>query len=150
MPQSLAKVLLHVVFSTKNREPYITKKWQPKLHAYLAGACRGNNSEAYRVGGVGDHIHIACSLPRTLTISKLIEEIKKTSSAWMKEQDPRLRNFTWQAGYGAFSVANSQLPTLIHYIENQAGHHRKKTYQEEVIGFLQEYNIEYDERYLWD
>ena len=104
MPQSLAKVLLHVTFGTKNRVPFIQPAVQPKLFAYLAGVCRANGSEAFRVGGTEDHVHIACTLPRTLTLSDLLEETKKASSAWVKRQDPDLRDFAWQAGYGAFSL----------------------------------------------
>ena len=148
MPQSLAKVLLHIVFSTKNREPYISDELQPNLHAYLAGACRAVNSEGLRVGGTKDHVHIVCTLPRTLTISKLLEEIKKSSSSWVKDQG--VHQFAWQAGYGAFSVSQGHLSTVISYIENQQEHHREKTYKEEVLDFLKEYNIECNEKYLWE
>jgi REP element-mobilizing transposase RayT len=150
MPQSLSKVLLHVVFSTKNHERLITPDIQPKLFAYLAGVCRANGSEAYRVGGTEDHVHIACTLPRTLTISKLLEEIKKSSSAWIKGQDPRLRDFAWQAGYGAFSLGQSQLGHLLRYIQNQAEHHRKKSPKEELLEILRKYEVPFDERFLWD
>ena len=104
-----------------------------QINAYLAGACRGNTSEAFRVGSTNDHVHIACSLLRTLTISNLLEEIKKTSSMWMKKQDQTLRNFAWQSGYAVFSISQSQLPAVMCYIDNQPEHHRVKTYQEEVI-----------------
>ena len=95
MPQSLSKVLLHVVFSTKNRDSSISKDIQPKLYAYIASICRKIGSQAFRVGGTDNHIHIACSLPRSLTISKLLEEIKKRSSKWLKTQDDTLRAFSW-------------------------------------------------------
>jgi len=150
LPQSLSKVLLHLIFSTKNREKIILPNIQPKLHAYLATACRTIGSEAYRVGGTEDHIHIACSLSRTMTISKLMEEIKKTSSSWIKKQDVLLDSFTWQAGYGAFSLGQSQLMDLINYIDNQHKHHQKKTFKEELKALLLKYNVKYDDQYLWD
>jgi len=150
MGQSLSKVLLHVVFSTKHRTPWITEVLQPKIHAYLAGTCRNKGSEAFRIGGTKDHIHIACTLPRTLTISKLLEEIKRSSSAWIKKQDSRCNGFSWQAGYGAFSLGQTQRNMLIGYIDNQREHHRHQTFQEEFLDFLHKYEIDYDERYLWD
>ena len=118
MPQSLSKILLHIVFSTKNRIDMISPDIMQGLHAYLAGACRVHGSNAYRVGGTENHIHIACTLPRTLTVSKLLEEIKKSSSIWIKDQDQGCKEFTWQAGYGAFSLGQSQLDMLISYIDS--------------------------------
>ena len=150
MPQSLAKILLHTVFSTKNREPWIPESLQPRLHAYLAGACRAVASEALRVGGTENHVHIACTLPRTLTVSQLLEAIKKSSSQWVKKQDEANRRFAWQAGYGAFSLGQSQLPALVHYIDNQQEHHRARSFDDELRDLLQKYGIAYDERYLWD
>jgi putative transposase len=150
LAQSFSKILLHLVFSTKNRERWIRNSFQPKLFAYLAGACRAVGCKAYRVGGTEDHVHISCTLPRTLTVSKLLEEIKKSSSAWVKNQDEKLRSFSWQAGYGAFSLGESQLPQLLRYIGNQSEHHRIVTFQEEFLEFLKRYGVDYDERYLWD
>lgn len=150
MPQSLSKILLHVVFSTKNRAPMIPKDVQADLHAYLAGACRALGCEAYRVGGTEDHVHIACTLSRTLATSKLLEEIKKTSSSWIKNKHDRCRFFSWQAGYGAFSLGQSQLPDLLRYIDKQHEHHAVKSFQDEFLELLHRYGVEYDERYLWD
>ena len=150
MPQSLSKVILHVVFSTKNREKTIPSHLRPKLHAYLAGICRAKGSQAYRVGGTEDHIHIACTLPRTLSMAKLLEEIKKSSSIWMKQQEQGILHFSWQAGYGIFSLGQSQLPALLQYIDNQEEHHRTRTFKEELLELLEKYGVEYDEKYLWD
>jgi putative transposase len=150
MPQSLSKILLHVVYSTKNREPWIDGNIRAALHAYLAGACRAVGSEAYRVGGTNDHVHIACSLPRTLTVSKLLEEIKQSSSAWAKTQAANCAGFTWQTGYGAFSLGQSQISALLRYIDRQEEHHRKQTFKEEFVAFLVKYGIDYNEEYLWD
>lgn len=150
MPQSLSKVLLHVVFSTKNREKTIPKHLLGGLHAYLAGICRARGLEAYRVGGTEDHVHIACTLPRTLTMAKLVEEIKKPSSMWVKQQEDGSPIFSWQAGYGIFSLGQSQLPILLQYIDNQEEHHRTKSFKEELLELLDKYGVEYDEKYLWD
>jgi putative transposase len=138
------------VFSTKNREHWIEDSIRSGLHAYLAGVCRAVGSKAYRVGGTDNHIHIACTLPRTLTVSNLLEEIKKSSSAWVKKQDDKFRSFAWQAGYGVFSVGESQTSILLRYIDNQQEHHRSSTFEEEFLNFLNRYGIKYDERYLWD
>jgi len=101
-------------------------------------------------GGTEDHVHIACSLPRTLTQSKLLEETKRASSIWMKQQEGGPRNFSWQSGYGIFSLGQSQLPTLIQYIDNQEEHHRRKSFKEELLELLDKYDVVYDEKYLWD
>jgi putative transposase len=150
MAQSLSKILLHIVFSTKSRRPWLDGALQPRLHAYLAGACRALGSEAYRVGGTDDHVHLACTLPRTLATSALLAEIKRSSSAWIKQQDPRQHAFSWQAGYGAFSLGQSQLPVLLRYIDNQHEHHRTHTFKEEFLALVRRYQADCDERYVWD
>ena len=150
MARSLSKVILHAVLSTKNREKTIPAHLRASLHAYLAGVCRARGSEAYRIGGTEDHVHIACTLPRTLTMAKLLEEIKKASSIWMKQQDRGIAHFAWQAGYGIFSVGQSQLPGLLQYIDNQEEPHRTRTFKEELLELLEKYGVEYDEKYLWD
>jgi REP element-mobilizing transposase RayT len=149
MAQSLSRVLLHVTFSTKGREGLIAESVRNELHAYLAGICRGQGAEAFRVGGTADHVHIACTLPRTVSVSTLVQQAKQSSSAWMKARGPIGQGFQWQAGYGAFSVGQSQLPALMRYIERQEEHHKKATFQEEFLAFLSKYGIEYDERLLW-
>ena len=153
MPQSLNKVILHLVFSTKDRMPLIDAEIRPRLHAYMATVLREiepPQSQAYRVGGVADHVHIAASLPRTVTISKLIETVKKESSVWIKKQGVKFEKFYWQSGYGSFSIAPSQLDQLIRYIDNQEEHHKSVTFQDEFRALLRKYNIEFDERYVWD
>ena len=150
MAQSLSKILLHAVFSTKNRTKLILSEFENELHAYIASICRAHKSNAYKVGGTENHIHIACSLPRTITVAKLLEEIKKSSSKWIKDKSPRCSLFSWQAGYSVFSLGQSQLNNLIKYIEKQKEHHKSTTYKEELIEILKKYEIEYDERYLWD
>ena len=150
MPQSLSQVIIHIVFSTKDREPWLDPAIRPRMHAYLATVCRDCKCEAYRVGGVADHVHIAARLGRTISQSELLEKIKKTSSASIKTQGPQYQLFFWQSGYGDFSIGYSQLDDLIHYIHNQEAHHRIKTFQDEYRELLRKYNVEFDERYVWD
>jgi len=150
MPQSLSNILLHLIFSTKDRHPWLEPGIRKKAHAFLAGAVRQCECEAYRVGGVADHVHLAVRLSRTLSVADLVKEIKTASSKWLKTQDPTLTDFSWQQGYGVFSVGMSQKETLLHYIDNQEEHHQTRTFQEEYRTFLSKYGIEYDERYVWD
>jgi REP element-mobilizing transposase RayT len=121
-----------------------------KTHAFLAGAVRQCDCEAYRVGGVADHVHLAVRLSRTLSVADLVKEIKTASSKWVKTQDAALHDFAWQHGYGVFSVGMSQKEPLLHYIDNQEEHHRTRTFQDEYRTFLTKYGIDYDERYVWD
>ncbi|MGA2867451.1 MAG: IS200/IS605 family transposase [Verrucomicrobiota bacterium] len=150
MPQSLSQVIVHLVFSTKDRQGWLDAPIRPRLHAYLATICRDRNCEAYRVGGTADHVHLAVRLGRTLSQADLLETVKKTSSAWIKEQGHAYHSFFWQRGYGAFSVGFSQLDALVRYIDAQEEHHRTKTFQEEYRELLHKYHIEFDERYVWD
>ena len=150
MSQTHAHIVLHLVFSTKNRVPLIDKTVKDPLHAYLATVCREQGCHAYRVGGVEDHVHIATTLSRTMTVAKLIEHLKSSSSSWMKSQGNAYTAFYWQGGYGAFSVSPKDLDALIRYIEGQEEHHRTKTFQEEYLQFLKQYNIPYDPKYIWE
>jgi putative transposase len=131
MPQSLSKVILHIIFSTKDREPWLTTDVRSRAHAYLATICRNLNTERVHVGGVADHVHIVTTLPRTLSEAELVEHIKKTSSKWIKSLEPRYHGFRWQRGYGAFSVSPSQLKSVLQYIDKQQQHHRTRTFQED-------------------
>jgi putative transposase len=150
MPQSLSKVIPHIIFSTKNREPWLDSARRPRIHAYLATIWRDQGGEALRVGGVADHVHIVTTLPRTLSQAQLIEGIKKPSSKWIKALEARYRGFFWQRGYGAFSVSPSQLGTALKYLETQQEHHRTRTFQEEYRQLLRRHGVEFDERYVWD
>jgi REP element-mobilizing transposase RayT len=150
MPQSLSFLLTHIVFSTKDRTPELGPDVRSALHAYLATVARNVDCECFRVGGVADHVHLAVRLSRTLSMAKLIEELKTSSSKWLKTQSPTLSAFSWQRGYGAFSVGPSDLETLLNYIDNQEAHHRTRTFQDEYRTFLTKYGIDYDERYVWD
>src|SRR5258708_2299257 len=131
MPQSLSFLLIHIVFSTKDRAPLLNPEIRPDLHSYLATITRNAGCECYRVGGVADHVHLAIRLSRTTTIAHLVEELKTSSSKWLKTQSPALARFAWQNGYGAFSVGPSDLEALRKYIDTQEEHHRTQTFQEE-------------------
>jgi putative transposase len=150
MAQSLSNVLLHIVFSMKNRREWIDIEIEDSLRKYIAGICRELNCRSHQIGASDDHIHIACSLARTITISNLVEEIKTGSSKWMKTNGDRYAEFGWQNGYGAFSIGQSQLEDLRRYIHNQREHHRKVSYQREFRELLKRYGVDFDERYVWD
>ena len=139
-----------MVFSTKDRVPLLTPAVRAELHPYLATVIRNAGCECYRVGGVADHVHLALRLSRTLTTAKLVQDLKVSSSQWLKTKSPTLAHFSWQRGYGAFSVGPADLEPLRHYIDTQEEHHRTRTYQEEYRAFLTKYGIDFDERYVWD
>ncbi len=149
MPQSLSQVLLHLIFSTKNRLDMIPLEVETDLYAYIASVCRRNGCDAFRVGGTINHIHIACNLGRTITIAHLIEKVKSSSSTWMKK-DKGCHDFAWQAGYAAFSLGHSQRDQIVRYIERQREHHQGGDYKEEIMAFLKRYDVQYDEHFLWD
>ena len=150
MAQSLSNVLLHLVFSTKNRRPWIEVEFDEELARYVAGICRELGCPSHKIGGTDDHLHVACSLSRTMPISKLLGEIKASSSKWIKTKGDRYEDFAWQNGYGAFSIGQSQLDYLRHYIANQREHHRQMSYQDEFRELLAKYAVDFDERYVWD
>jgi putative transposase len=150
MPQSLSKVIIHIIFSTKDRAAWLDRDVRPRMHAYVATICRDLNAEALPVGGVADHLHIVTTLPRTLSQAAMVETVKKTSSKWIKGLDSKYRQFYWQRGYGAFLVSPSQLNAVLEYVENQGGRHRSRSFQEEYRDFLRKSGVEFDERYVWD
>lgn len=150
MPQSLVKNYLHIVFSTKNRAHIIDSNIEKALHQYLGGICKSMECLPLKVGGYTNHIHILCMLSKKIALVNLMQELKSSSSAWVKKQDDKYRNFYWQDGYGAFSVNPSQVETVLAYIESQHEHHRKKTFEDEYRAFLRKYNMAIDERYVWD
>lgn len=156
MPQSLSRIALHIIFSTKNRERALAyPDLRSELDAYIVGALRNMNCPSIITKSVIDHVHILCLLHRTTTVADLVGGVKKNSSAWIKKQkpdvkDPFLIKFAWQAGYGVFSVSESKIEAVKVYIDNQEEHHKRVTFQEEYRGFLRRYNVEFDERYVWD
>ena len=151
MPQSLAKVLVHIIFSTKHRYPFLSdKEIRSEMHAYLGGTSKELECPVLRVGGVSDHVHILCSLSRNMSIADLLRELKRSSSKWVKTKGKMLEKFAWQNGYGIFSVSESQVERVITFIKNQEAHHKRKPFQDEYRAFLKRYRVTYDERYVWD
>ena len=151
MPQSLAKVLLHLVFSTKHRQPFLqSPSVRQSLHAYVVGIFANLDCPSLIVNSVEDHIHVLFRLSRTESIARVVEEVKKSSSAWIKTQDACLGGFYWQSGYAVFSVSQSSVPRVKRYIADQEEHHRKLSFQDELRVLLRKHEIEFDERYVWD
>ncbi|HZY36066.1 MAG TPA: IS200/IS605 family transposase [Mucilaginibacter sp.] len=150
MGQSLVKNYMHMVFSTKYRQPLIQAPYEADLHGYLGGICKNLECHPIKIGGYTDHVHILCMLSKKIALMKLLEEVKSHSSKWVKTLDPSLQNFYWQDGYGAFSVNPDGVNTVSRYIANQHAHHSKRTFQDEFREILEKYAIEYDERYVWD
>jgi REP element-mobilizing transposase RayT len=150
MSQSLSRILVHIIFSTKDRFPFLSDgELRKRMHAYLAGAFNELESPAIEVGGVEDHVHILCLLSRNYSVSEIIQKAKANSSSWAKTQGGRCRKFSWQSGYGVFSIDQSQIDSVQRYIQDQEQHHRKRTFQEEYLEILRLYQVDYDERYLW-
>ncbi|MDB6149518.1 MAG: transposase [Chthoniobacter sp.] len=151
MPQSLARVVLHIVFSTKNRIPFLQEpELRARLHAYMAGVLQNLACEPILIGGAEDHVHILCNLSRTVAIAGLVEEVKKSPSKWMKGQGPAYSDFYWQSGYGAFSVSQSNVEQVRAYVATQEEHHRNVSFQDELRALCRKHGVEIDERYVWD
>ena len=150
MGQSLANNYVHLVFSTKYRQPFITKPLDKELYSYLSGICKNLECHPIQVGGYLDHVHILCMLSKKIALMKLVADLKSSSSSWIKTKDDRLRDFYWQDGYGAFSVNPAQVDIVQKYILNQEEHHAKKDFKTEYQYFLKKYKIDYDEKYVWD
>ena len=151
MSQSLSNILIHVVFSTKDRVPFLRDPdIRNQMHAQLGGTSKTLNCPTLIVGGVEDHVHLLARESRTITLSEWVKELKRVTSIWIKEKSPQFETFAWQAGYGAFSVSQSQSGKVIKYIQEQETHHRKQDFKTEFREFLERHEIEYDERYVWD
>ena len=151
MPQSLAQVYLHVIFSTHGRRPFLADdSLRDETHHFIGGVCNQCDCPVLRVGGVADHVHVLCRLSRTLAVGDLVRELKRESSQWLKTKDTATADFSWQNGYGAFSVSPSHVDGLREYIEAQQEHHRVETFQDELRRLLTKYGLAWDERYLWD
>ncbi len=150
MAQSLAKVYIHAVFSTKNREPLLADAWRDELFHVLGGAANNQGCQSLIVGGTADHVHMLFQLGRTITIADALSKIKSTSSLWVNQTRGLAVPFHWQAGYAAFSVSQSNVEAVRKYIREQAEHHARQTFQDELREWLRRYEIEWDERYVWD
>ena len=151
MPQSLAKIIVHTVFSTKDRRPFLRDRVsREELHRYLGGILANRDCQPLVIGGMEDHVHILSTLARTWQPAEMVKEVKRSSSLWLKTKGPEWHDFAWQSGYGMFSVGHLQVEAVRKYIAGQEEHHRKVSFQDEFRDFLKRYEISYDERYVWD
>lgn len=151
MPQSLTQIYIHLVFSTKDRRPFLDDKdLRSRMHAYLSGGCRQQDCPSVAIGGPSDRIHILFRLGKSASISTLVRELKKETSKWIKKEVSTLQAFQWQADYGAFSVSPSHIDALVSYIRNLEEHHRVESFQDEFRRLCAKYGVDLDERYAWD
>jgi REP element-mobilizing transposase RayT len=150
MSQSLSYMLVHLIFSTKERRPSLTDAIRCEMHAYLASVLNSSDNICVRVGGIADHVHIALFLARTESISKVSERLKVSSSKWIKTKGPEFAKFGWQRGYAAFSVGPPVRSALVRYIDAQATHHQRRDFQAEMRAMFAKYGVEFDERFVWD
>jgi putative transposase len=151
MGQSLVQIYLHVVFSTKRRQPFLKDaELRQRTHAYLAGVCRNLNCPAVIVGGVEDHVHLLVRFGKEIPVAGLMRELKRDSSKWIKQQHQQLGDFRWQDGYGAFSVSPAHVKELTRYIAEQEEHHRKEAFQDEFRRLCAKYGVAIDEKYVWE
>ena len=149
MPQSYSALYSHVVFSTKNRKPDIVLEIRDRLYSILGGICRKHDCILMKAGGIPDHVHLLISMSRECAIATLVRDLKSNSTGWVKATYLDRPHFSWQEGYAAFSVSHSQLNIAKRYIETQEAHHKKFTFKEEVVAFLDRHEVKYDKRYLW-
>jgi REP element-mobilizing transposase RayT len=150
MSQSITQLYLHIVFSTKNHVPFLGTQIRSELFKYIGGILNNLECTSIKIGGVDDHIHILCRLSKKIAVVSLLEEIKKSSSKWIKTKGNEFRDFHWQDGYGAFTVSPAGVDNVSLYIENQEEHHSKKKFRDEYLELLKSNNADYDERYLWN
>ena len=150
MASTFSQIYIQYIFAVKGRENLLQKPWRDEVFKYIAGIIKGKNQKPIIVNGVADHVHVFVGLKPAMSISDLVRDIKNNSSNFINEQKFLKRKFSWQEGYGAFSYAHSQIDNVYQYIKNQEEHHRKKTFKEEYLDFLQKFEIEYNEKYLFD
>jgi REP element-mobilizing transposase RayT len=149
MANTYTSLHYHIVFSTKNRHPWIHADIEQRVWEYVGGIARQNDMKAIQIGGIEDHLHVVLAVPPTMAVSKAVQLLKGGSSKWIHETLPALTDFEWQQGYGAFTVSKSQLPAVIQYAANQRDHHRQRSFQDEYRTMLEQHEVEYDERFLW-
>jgi putative transposase len=149
MGQSCTYLLVHLIFSTKDRTPWINPAVRPRLHAYLAGIAHNLKCPPMRIGGVEDHVHVLARLHPTVSVASLVNSLKANSSRWIHDEVASMQEFSWQSGYGGFSVSRSHAATVEKYIEGQEEHHKKVDYRTEILAFLERHGIEPDNRYFW-
>ena len=149
MAQSLSKLYVHIVFHIKNNDVLIRAEDEKELYAYIGGIIKANEACPIKINGTENHLHILTTMSKNISLSKFVEEIKRNSSRWIKSKGDYYNFFAWQGGYAGHSVSQSKVQIVEKYIENQKGHHKKETFQEEYVKFLREYNVDFDEKYLW-
>lgn len=149
MGSTLTNLVYHVIFSTKNREPMINPTLCKALYGYIGGIVKGENATLLQIGGMPDHIHIVLKLKPVHSLSEIMQKLKGSSSKWVNEQGCLKERFSWQEGYGAFTVSESQVAAVVHYVKNQEKHHRNLSFKDEFTQFLERHKVEYDERYVY-
>jgi REP element-mobilizing transposase RayT len=150
MPQSLHVLSTHIIFSTKERRPWLTTEIRPRVWAYMSRILQNLECQSITIGGADDHVHILCNLTKKHATIKVLEMVKKDSSKFVKTLGTNLSSFHWQDGYGLFGVSPSHVEPVREYVLGQEEHHKKETFQEELVRILKKYRVQYDERYLWD
>jgi len=150
MAHTFTHLLTHIIFSTKDRRPFLDAELKNRMFPYLGGIIRAHDGKALIINGPADHVHILASLSQKYALADLMRELKADSSGWIHKTFPNQKAFAWQIGYGAFSVSHSNSTDVQNYIADQEEHHRKISFQEEFVAFLKKHEIEYDERYLWE
>jgi putative transposase len=150
MANTYTRLLYHMIFSTKHRDPLITAALRDDLYTYIGGIVRGQKGVLVEIGGMPDHLHLVTRIRPDISVAEIVRLVKANSSKWVNEQPAPGRRFAWQEGYGAFTVSPSQLPGVCSYVQTQEDHHRTKTFQEEYVEFLKRHEIEFDESRLWD
>jgi putative transposase len=143
-------LLVHFTWSTKRREPWLEMEMRNDLYSFIGGIMKNKNARLISAGGMFDHIHLFASMPSTISIADFVNVVKSNSSRWIHQYSSRLRESSWQEGYGAFSVSKPEEIKVVRYISNQEEHHRKRTFKEELVALLEKHGIEYDKRYIWD
>ena len=147
---TFTNLLFHIIYSSKYRKPAIGSQWKEDLYGYIGGIVRDQKGTLLQIGGIEDHVHLLAKLSPTIAVSDVLRKVKSNSSKWINERPDVRRKFQWQSGYAAFSVSESQMPTVAEYIANQAEHHRELTFEEEFVAMLKKHNIEFDARYVFE
>ncbi len=149
MGSTLTNLVYHIIFSTKDRKPLLIQELQEELYRYVGGIIKGEGGILLQIGGMPDHIHLVVKLKPIHTLSEVMRKVKGNSSKWINEQKKLTGRFSWQEGYGAFTVSESQIPTVVEYVKEQENHHETLSFKDEFILILKRHQVQYDERYLW-